>query len=1259
MSIRLLCPVLVATVLLVAPAAAGACTSDDTTYLDTFPDATCLLTMSGTEIDGDGGLRLSTGGTATATTWDTPAQFDNPPTGDIGSLRVVGSGASATLELGTSELPLTPIFAAFSPTGAELTAGPAPVRDSEGVEDPSVIRVGSKWVMYYTGYAEDGSPPAIYRVESNDGRTWARPAEPAPVLSAGTPGSWDASGVFGADVLYDPADLSAPYRMYYSGISAGAHAIGYATSSDGLTWTKHGDPVLRPGPPGSRDGFAVAHPSVLKDGGLFKMWYEGDDSTVKAIGYATSVDGVAWKRAGLPESLQQDPLGGGDPKIRFGIFAPTVWKTPGGFRMLFGARNANDATSTRIINATSPDGIEWALGNPEENPHSGRFYATNFYSPEVLVDAADNADPFKLYFAGDRAQADDDTDDRSRIGLATAGAAEGNFSVYDGAELFDAVYVPGADSTRFDARNVRGLSVADPGGTNDWVGAYAGTRSDRTDGTTDSDPRLGIVTYDPSAVSPAWVKRDGVQVDKSILALADADGDANGQRDPALIYKQAGGGSEDWWVYYTALPTAGAPSIRLASSDEDTAPSELRPTTWAKVGLVLAAASHPSVLRQGGAQPVRIYHTVEDGTPTSMAMIASTTDDDLDGPFGAPTAVNFSGTATCDPDGARDPAVILIGTMLHMLYTGLDGTARQTCYATADTTSSYTTFTRKGLVMPPSDVAFAYDERRIVPASLFRDPEDVNAALNAFFTGTDRGETRFIDAVGNTAVSDQRTRVGRATTAVPIASGTLPTGNATGQLGAPDGTPLDFRKITRVKTGAKVEMAMSVLQPYSSPTETAEQFWSDWFPVIASEADTAFQDLTFRFGVRAVRWRARLSQPASNPKLDTVTIESGPLQFEGAGTATTTEIRPPDGFNLGSWTNLVVRAEKFTFPNTTATDVTGKITVLGANDAVVVGQTDLTLSAGTDQTISLAAVPAAANPRLKVKFDMTAAGAPARSTPLVKQLRVTYVAAQSGSDQDGDGIADAGDQCPTAAGPAATGGCPDSDGDGIPDVSDACAGTAGPATAAGCPDADGDGVADASDACPAVAAPGSPNGCPLVMTLTSSAKSVIYGRSAVLSGTLLRGPLPVPGQIVTVLAQPTGTTAPKALGTAVADVAGKWSLSVKPTRHTTYSAALAGVAAPAPVIVQVAHKVTLKVSGKGARRTFSGALAPKHTRRAITIQRRSGTRWVRFATVRTTTRSTFKVTKRLRKGRHRFRAITAKDSLHLSGRSPARLVTVR
>jgi outer membrane protein OmpA-like peptidoglycan-associated protein len=83
-------------------------------------------------------------------------------------------------------------------------------------------------------------------------------------------------------------------------------------------------------------------------------------------------------------------------------------------------------------------------------------------------------------------------------------------------------------------------------------------------------------------------------------------------------------------------------------------------------------------------------------------------------------------------------------------------------------------------------------------------------------------------------------------------------------------------------------------------------------------------------------------------------------------------------------------------------------------------------------------------------------------------------------DQDGDGVEDAKDRCPAAAGPAPE-GCPppaDSDGDGFIDDKDACPSEKGIAPV-GCPDRDPDKdcVEGAADKCPDE--PGiQPDGCP-------------------------------------------------------------------------------------------------------------------------------------------------------------------------------------
>jgi outer membrane protein OmpA-like peptidoglycan-associated protein len=85
-------------------------------------------------------------------------------------------------------------------------------------------------------------------------------------------------------------------------------------------------------------------------------------------------------------------------------------------------------------------------------------------------------------------------------------------------------------------------------------------------------------------------------------------------------------------------------------------------------------------------------------------------------------------------------------------------------------------------------------------------------------------------------------------------------------------------------------------------------------------------------------------------------------------------------------------------------------------------------------------------------------------------------------DDDGDGVHNADDACPSARGPVATRGCPprDTDGDGVDDSADQCPRRAGPASREGCPvrDVDEDGVEDARDACPRVSGLPERQGCP-------------------------------------------------------------------------------------------------------------------------------------------------------------------------------------
>jgi outer membrane protein OmpA-like peptidoglycan-associated protein len=83
-------------------------------------------------------------------------------------------------------------------------------------------------------------------------------------------------------------------------------------------------------------------------------------------------------------------------------------------------------------------------------------------------------------------------------------------------------------------------------------------------------------------------------------------------------------------------------------------------------------------------------------------------------------------------------------------------------------------------------------------------------------------------------------------------------------------------------------------------------------------------------------------------------------------------------------------------------------------------------------------------------------------------------------DGDRDGLSDALDKCPTAAGPIRNDGCPeasDRDHDGVPDKTDACPDEAGSVELQGCVDADGDGLVGEQDKCPTVKGAKEDEGC--------------------------------------------------------------------------------------------------------------------------------------------------------------------------------------
>jgi predicted GH43/DUF377 family glycosyl hydrolase len=176
------------------------------------------------------------------------------------------------------------------------------------------------------------------------------------------------------------------YRMWYTGQARGKSWIGYATSKDGRSWRRESDkPVLSADRPWEK--VAVMCPHVIHDdeAGLYRIWYSGGEQyEPDAIGHATSKDGLAWVKHGDNPPFQPD-LALAWEKDR--VTACQVIRQGDGYLMYYiGFRDRDHA---QIGVARSKDGIaNWQRhpANPIIRPGVGRWDQDAVYKPYAIFD---------------------------------------------------------------------------------------------------------------------------------------------------------------------------------------------------------------------------------------------------------------------------------------------------------------------------------------------------------------------------------------------------------------------------------------------------------------------------------------------------------------------------------------------------------------------------------------------------------------------------------------------------------------------------------------------------------------------------------------------------------------------------------------------------------------------------------------------------------------------------------------------------------
>ena len=265
----------------------------------------------------------------------------------------------------------------------------------------SVLKEGEVYRMWFSWRPR----ASIGLVESKDGFHWSKPVI---VLGPNKASGWE-------DDINRPVVIkrNGIYHMWYTGQwytgqANGHSAIGYATSTDGVVWKRmSGKPVLSPERPWEK--VCVRCPDVMWDdkAKLYKMWFSGGEHyEADAIGYATSPDGMVWTKR------EENPVFKPDPKIEWEQDKVTACQVvrDGEWYLMFyiGFRDVDHA---QIGVARSKDGItNWQrlAASPIIRPGQDQWDADACYKPYAMFDGK----KWLLWYNGRRGQFE-------QIGMAT------------------------------------------------------------------------------------------------------------------------------------------------------------------------------------------------------------------------------------------------------------------------------------------------------------------------------------------------------------------------------------------------------------------------------------------------------------------------------------------------------------------------------------------------------------------------------------------------------------------------------------------------------------------------------------------------------------------------------------------------------------------------------------------------------------------------------------------------------------------------
>jgi hypothetical protein len=181
-----------------------------------------------------------------------------------------------------------------------LAPGSLGAFDDHGVIPASLVEYDGRLLLYYSGWNPGIEPPLFYSsiglaVSDDGGLSFTRFSR-APIMARS---EWDPCLVAAPSVLKEGSSWRMWYVSGFrwdrgeDGRLRSWYHIKHAISDDGIAWRRDGTVCIDQQHPGERN---IGRCCVLREGDRYEMWYCWAGDHVYRLGYADSSDGLSWTR---------------------------------------------------------------------------------------------------------------------------------------------------------------------------------------------------------------------------------------------------------------------------------------------------------------------------------------------------------------------------------------------------------------------------------------------------------------------------------------------------------------------------------------------------------------------------------------------------------------------------------------------------------------------------------------------------------------------------------------------------------------------------------------------------------------------------------------------------------------------------------------------------------------------------------------------------------------------------------------------------